>query len=152
MRNSFLGIYASNRLPTLPEPITKPFGIICNTAPSGQPGKHWCLIWCSYDVILFVDPLQKSPLKNSKHIFEWLLKNKKQKKVIQLKYAIQDKDNSNLCGLFVLYFLYHLSHGAKSLHSIARHFDSKHLEHNDRLLANFFWDKFRFYVSLYRHM
>lgn len=95
------GVYACN---TLPENVTNfPSAFIVNTDPIPKPGKHWvAIVMHSSSQIDYFDSLGQPPAKNN-DISLFLQRygchvNFSRKKI--------QSDESDLCGLYVLCFLY----------------------------------------------
>ena len=125
-------------------PKSKPLrniAYIVNTDRTGGKGKHWLLLYCvvggDSSLVYFVDPLGNPPHHYNSHLSTFCSKFQK---IITLSHPIQDRD-SQLCGLFVMYFLHHLARG-HHLKSVERHFYDKNLKRNDRLVFRFCWKMF----------
>lgn len=131
MYRKFFGIYARDTLPTI-NPLTEG-GYILNTDLSTNIGEHWVLAYCvpSTKNMLYIDPLGQQPPQTFK---QWLKSTKYT--IIQLKKPIQPL-HSHLCGLYVLFYLYHLARKTP-LRKITAQFS------NDKVVVQFACKRFGF--------
>jgi hypothetical protein len=143
MKRGFCGIYAKNKLPK----IKKICGagncaFIINSAPSYAIGEHWLLVYCKgkAKTIIWFDPLGRNPTYYGKVFQLWL--ERTGYKIKEYNSPVQSTQ-SYYCGLFVLYALYYLSRGVP-LETVLKTFSRKNLKENDKIVAAFAWDKFRF--------
>lgn len=136
MKEKFVGIFASDELPHIIK-RKKDSAYIANTDKSNEIGKHWVLAYRKENEVLFIDPLGESPRFYGVAFEKWL----KHFPVKHLTEPVQGED-SNLCGLFVLYFFYFLSRG-HSLKGILKMFSNK-LHLNDITVLKFAWNNLRF--------
>ena len=138
MKERFMGIYAKDELMPIALLNNKDCAYIANTDNAKEIGEHWVLAYGKQKKVLFIDPLANPPQFYGSEFSQWL----KNFHVIQLQYPVQG-DNSVLCGLFVLYFFYHLSRGCR-LASIVKTFSRFKPHLNDKIVLNFAWKKFHF--------
>ena len=121
MRRSVWGVFSRNRLPQR----LLPGGYVVNTDDRDGPGIHWIALWVMPERIEFMDSFG--------HVSEYYgwtfglptLYNTQQ---------LQSHD-SDVCGAYCLYFLYHRCHG-RSMDSIIHDFSSDSMS-NDSLVWNF---------------
>ena len=105
--------------------------------------EHWLLLVLYGDYILYIDPLGKPPSAYSSTLAVWL---KNQKCPIKSKLIRIQPNNSELCGLYILYFLYFLSRGFK-YENILQKFNRSNLCLNDMLVSKFALTKFNFKIK-----
>ena len=107
------------------------------------PG-HWLLLMFQpMGHILYIDPLGKKPHTYSKTLSDWFKAHKCQ--VRSTPFQIQPAD-SDLCGLYILYFLFFLSRGVQ-FDKIMRKFHSKNLSLNDKMVSKFALKQFNFKIK-----
>ena len=144
MSKIFGGILAKDKLPNNKPPPQQKTAYIVNTDESGGEGKHWILLYCvesgggGSSLLYFIDPLGKQPYEYNSQFSKFCSKFHK---IVTLKRPIQDNE-SQLCGLYVIYFLYHLVRG-HDLNSIESHFYKLNVKKNDRIVFRFCWSMFR---------
>ena len=151
MLTIFGGILAKDKLPNNKPPASLTAYIV-NTDESGGEGKHWLLLYCVESssaagkgggggissLLYFVDPLGKQPYQYNSKFSKFCSKFGK---VVTLKHPIQDS-SSQLCGLYVIYFMYYLARGY-DLNSIEKRFYKINLMKNDRIVFRSCWSMFR---------
>ena len=139
----FGGILPKDKLPTH-KPLRNTAYIV-NTDHSGGKGEHWLLLYCMVSggggggssLLYFVDPLGKAPNHYNSQLSSFCSKFQK---IVTLSHPIQHRE-SQLCGLFVMYFLYHLARG-HDLKSVQSQFYARNLKSNDRIVFRFCWKMF----------
>src|SRR5277367_3616429 len=100
--NSFSGVYAADRLPSLCHLYDKMY-IIANLSPAHHPGTHWVAIYgLATSTGLIAEYFCSFGQKPNKQIKSWL--EKYFKTYNYNKVSIQDP-LSNTCGAFSLFFL-----------------------------------------------
>ena len=133
MKKCFKGFFARDNLPPLTPSDLKQqdFSVIINTDKAGDEGEHWILFhWDSVSkTALFIDPLAQ-PL--CEEFLKWLHCCQT---IVVLHNPVQHH-LSVLCGLFVLYFMYHLC-ASKSIVDIIKLFSTNNLQQNDDLVLKF---------------
>ena len=132
MKKRFKGFYARDTLPPLTNSdLQHTFCIIVNTDLVGEAGEHWILFY--WDSLLqigyFLDPLAQPLLEEFQ---KWMGCCKT---IVLLRHPVQHH-LSMLCGLFVLYFMYHLCAGVSVL-DVVKRFSSSNLWLNDKLVSHF---------------
>ena len=131
LKNVFAGFNSKDYLPKIKISTKQPRAFIINTYYSDSIGEHWILTYFTKKTKYVLDPLAM-PIEHYGREFEQWLPT--QANVIKLKKPVQ-ADRSILCGLFVLYFMYHLSRG-KRLSTILRSF-SPAIHCNDKIVLSF---------------
>ena len=103
----FRGVFASNQIPS--KTLRAPFGFIVNNEPSNLPGQHWVAFFKGHEngPLLFFDSYGLKARTISKH-FKRFLDSKEL--IIQNKIPFQNI-NTDICGQYCLYFLYHCFKG-----------------------------------------
>ena len=105
---------------------------------------HWLLLMFQpTGQIVYIDPLGKKPSAYSKILSDWLKASKHHVKSIP--FQIQPND-SELCGLYILYFLFFLSRGVQ-FEKIVRKFHRKNMLLNDEMVSKFAVKKFNFKIK-----
>jgi hypothetical protein len=127
VKKSFLGVFASNKMPKL---LNRPCCFIANTKPETHPGEHWIAIFinkegygdyfCSYGQ----EPVQVFVSFMEKHCVSW----NRSTKILQ-------QDISATCGQYALFFLHARANGC-SMAKFLRLFTNNHRE-NDEIVTAF---------------
>ena len=149
LRKTLVGIYAKDKLPPPNPPVAgmvrrkrKPLAYIINSATSDSLGEHWLGVFVSGDnKLIWFDPLGKSPAYYGPVINRWL-KSWGLGEIVQNSRAVQPP-HSRLCGLYVLYVLYHLCRNFSLPYIIDRMFYSRK-GMNDFKIKYFFRTRFGF--------
>jgi len=105
LKNNFSGVYSSD---TLPKTLKVNQFIICNTDKSQNTGLHWYILFRNnlqtlecFDS-LGIDDVKKQFLTDNFHL--------KKVRTIQFNKTRVQSLNSNTCGQFCVYFIYHRLH------------------------------------------
>jgi len=130
-----VGIYFKNRLPD----VVQPGGYIFNLADDGEEGTHWTSAWVEKQGdgklgVVYFDPFGLSPPENVKHFFSGIDTD-----VPYIKKQVQNIV-SFICGYYVLYFLYYMSHTKAGIVQKLRRFEmlwSQDPSDNRRLLEEY---------------
>ena len=133
MRSQYQGIYAKDTLPKL----TKYGGYIANTDESSDIGEHWVLTYVTERELYFIDSFAEPPMHYGQEFVNWI--NSYHGKIKQLHQPLQHPQ-SHFCGLYVLFFFYHLSRNY-SLYTLLKYF-SRNFLRNDRNVVVFSKKKF----------
>ena len=143
MKKMFCGIFAKDEFKTINKNVECAY--IANTDISENTGEHWILVYVEPQMnqIIFCDSYAKSPLYYGKEFVKWV--NVPGLKIIQNLRPVQNP-NSIYCGLFVLYYYYHLARGM-SLHDVNSNFFVDTTK-NDQVIIRFFWKTFKYNVKL----
>lgn len=133
----FIGIFASNQLNHTVR--KKPTAMIVNTDPTTRPGQHWVAMYFdtngtvdyfdSYGLTLYVPEFIKFMNRNS----------------IRINYnnvRLQSSE-SEVCGIYCLYFLYFRVRNF-SMSNIVHRFNLSDFLHNDKMVCKFINKQFRF--------
>ena len=139
LKNVFAGFYAKDCLPKINFFKKLPAAFIINTDYSDSVGEHWILAYFSKSRRFVIDPLAMPLEHYGKEFKKWL--NGLGGNVLKLDKPLQ-ADESILCGLFVLYFMFHLSRG-RTLPAILRLFSTR-LHCNDKIVLSFARQKLRY--------
>ena len=139
MKHVFAGIYARDKLPHLKQ-LNEDQAYILNSETTKTGGEHWLLAYFigKTKEVIWVDPYGNPPVFYGHQFNNWLSKFS-----VNVSKAMIQGPHSYYCGLFVLYFLYYLSRGVQ-LKTIQTSFSHKNFVHNDNVVADFFWDHFKF--------
>jgi Adenovirus endoprotease len=137
LRNSFIGIYASDELNF--KLNRKPACLIVNTDPSYLPGQHWICMYIDRNGRLdFFDSLGLSSF--AAHFKKFLTSNSLRQ--FYNNNRLQSSD-SYVCGVYCLYFLYFRSRGF-SMSSILKRFNVLNFAANDIIVCKFLYHKFHY--------
>ena len=122
---NFLGVFARDTIPHLDDSLTYPLCFVSNTHTREKPGEHWvAFFYVSSNFLEFFDSYGLHPsLYDFTNFSPQLFKEK----------TLQSLD-SNVCGQYCIFFLYHRSRG-KSLKEIIRPFSSHDHSSNDKSLV-----------------
>lgn len=137
-RRVILEITAINALPLCIKKKHFPQVFIVNTDPYPNPGKHWlCIIFSNSNDAEYFDSLGRSPSFYGFNLTNFISRNSRNIRMLLKK--IQHSD-SNLCGLYVLFFIFtRLCHHV-SFYTLYDMFDSV-LKNNDQLM-NLYFNRF----------
>ncbi len=108
------GIFSKDTLNEIEGP---PKLVICNTAISSHPGKHWVLFFFKDDVVYFYDSLGKNLASYGKPFV--LFARKFAKHIVQAEKRTQPK-NTRLCGVYCLFMSLKLCKNASFSDIIAK--------------------------------
>jgi hypothetical protein len=128
MLKSTKGVFPIDKLPTNIYPYKM---LLMNTDPAFLPGKHWvCMFIPNNGPSEFFDSIGKNPYQYSKKIVDFLgdtyLYN-----TVRLQ-----PHNSDTCGLYCLYFLYHRIRNFSFMDILSSF--KKDLEYNDEIVIDFY--------------
>ena len=128
--SQFEGVFAADQIPKRVR--SYPAGMIINTDPSHLPGEHWlALYFPSAKEVEFFDSYGFPPVVYGDHFAKAL----KDKQVTRNRKSLQSA-NSNVCGYYCLFFLYHKARG-KTIPQIEKVFRNEDRVGNDRLVVQF---------------
>lgn len=127
IRMYYGGVLPSNRLPLISE--NKPKIYIVNTDDEFKPGQHWIVLFTD-DVGEYFDSLGKEPLQEFK---DFLIINGPM--YIMNEKQLQSQQ-SNLCGLYALYYAYFRCRGCTMKDIL--HIFTDNLLYNDMLVSYFY--------------
>ena len=133
MKLQYNGIFAKDALP----PLLHNGAYIANTGESHDIGEHWVLTYVKERQLYFIDSFAEPPMYYGKEFVNWI--KSYPGKVNQLQQPLQHP-LSHFCGLYVLFFFYHLSRNY-SLYRILKYFSRNSLQ-NDRNVVAFSKKKF----------
>ena len=131
LKNVFADFNSKDYLPKIKVFPNQPRAFIINTDYSDSIGEHWILAYFTKKAKYVLDPLAMPIQHYGREFGQWLAT---QGNVIKLKKPVQ-ADKSILCGLFVLYFMYHLSR-RKTISAILKSFSPK-IHCNDKIVLTF---------------
>ncbi len=138
MKKTYLGAFPLDKLPPVPENKNRDYAYIINSATSTSPGEHWFLVFIKKKGtgVVWFDSLGNLPSFYGHKLVKWLGPG------FEFNKGSIQAANSSYCGLFVIFVLYYLSRNVP-LRQILTRF-STNLRENDRIVASFAWEKFRF--------
>ena len=129
-RVQFLGVFASDRLPSLPAiRAFSPCCYVANTEQTGWGGAHWVAFFHpTAGKLEFFDSFGKLPKEFGYDIPRSI-------QIQQNKIQVQGR-RSEVCGQLCVYFLYHRSHGTPT-QSIIRRLRSLSFSASESLVYSF---------------
>jgi hypothetical protein len=148
LKRNFIGVFACDRLPTHIKRF--PTSLICNTAPSSDPGRHWVAFYFkdSRNVEYF-DSYGRAP--DNMYFLNFINRNVKH-------YDYSEKPlqsfHSDLCGEYCIYYLLQRSRNVSQRKFLRKFSNNRKL--NDEKLVKFInkyktFDKYDFtprYISV----
>jgi len=132
LNQTFLGVFAADQLTF--NPSKRPSCLIANTDPANLPGQHWVAIYFdAHDNVEYFDSYGRHP---SSAFASFMKKNAKRMHVYEKR--LQSNDTF-VCGMYCVYFLYYRVRGIKNMFS---RFWQNFID-NDRRICGFMYRKFR---------
>ena len=125
MPNNFIGVFAQDKIPNIDASFHFPLSFVSNTHPSTKPGEHWvAFYYTSPDTLEFFDSYGLHP-----SIYGFI------QSPSSINHTTLQSLDSNVCGQYCIYFLYHRSRG-KTMSQIIGTF-IKDQAWNDNSVARF---------------
>jgi len=132
LNQTFLGVFAADQLTF--SPSKRPSCLIANTDPTNLPGQHWVVIYFdAHGNAGYFDSYGRQP---SSVFASFMQKNSKKIHVYEKR--LQSND-TYVCGMYCVYFLYYRVRGMTNMFS---HFSQNFLD-NDRRICVFMYRMFR---------
>lgn len=131
LRRHVMGVYARNNLPsTIPWHLrTQGLAFIVNTEPSNKQGRHWIVIVMEGNKAEVFDSLAEPLNENFSHYVKSNVTS-----YIHNGQRLQSVD-SEICGLYCLYYLLYKFKEGLSMNQIVHHFNLHDLVWNDNVVS-----------------
>jgi len=123
----------------LPFIHSKKFAIIVNIQDSSMDGLHWVVFFKNSNCLEFFDSLGNSANEYGKYFVQFYKRFKSFKEIPQRFQCF----NSNVCGMYCLYFIVSRLHGI-SYEGTIRLFDVMHRRKNDEFVKKYVLQHFYF--------
>ena len=128
-----VGVFAADQLPcVLPNMAC---GFIANTDVSSRPGQHWLAFFISDNTVECFDSYGQDPGVYNSLFSLWL---RRHAKTVRVNRHRLQSENSNVCGLYCLYFLRQRFLG-KCMETIVQPFTESAPVVNDQYMKDLFW-------------
>ena len=139
LRNYVLGVYARDTLPVLtPYMLASGVAIIVNTDKRGNEGQHWTAMYFKDNKAELFDSLGEPVHKDFVNYLMLYAGS-----YVSNPHQFQSSD-SNICGLYCLYYLLCKFKACMTLTSISNQFDVNNLLWNDMFISQYMCHYFKY--------
>ena len=134
-RNVYIGGCTMDSIPYYLLDRINHYALVLNTDTNGGPGKHWLAVYYKKGLLCIFDSLADDPFDN-KFLLELIMFHKNKNKIV-VHYNVLPVQSplSNVCGLYVIYFILYMCRD-KSYLTFNKKFDVNRLTKNDIFVKN----------------
>ena len=133
-RKTFIGVFSADELNTLKPPRKRRFGLVVNTDPSNQPGRHWQSIFIDKGECNFFCSLDEQPTPD-------ILKFMRKYRRVTCNRNRQQKLSEVTCGGYCVFIQAMMARGY-SFKTLCTIFDQ--IENDDDFIRTYLKDTYNF--------